>query len=225
MSADEHLILCLRCQAYRPITKFRIKFPLDPLKDPALIYRPRATCKVCTAQKKHVIEVRDLALHPKVPPPGVTTKRCKECGEEKLFSEFYRLRSGVWGLDPRCKRCKSTGEAARQRRKWRETREVMAERRYGLTPERYEALYERQGKACGICGTPSTKHRLHIDHNHTTGVVRGLLCVRCNTFIGQAREKIIFLERAAAYLYAETHDLDPLDVTATVYYELQRHSW
>lgn len=223
MSADEHLILCLRCQAYRPITKFRIKLVNPHLVDQALLFRPRATCLVCQRKKQREWETSHETTDG--PPPGITTKACARCGEEKPLTEFYKLRTGKWGLDPRCRQCKATGEAARQRRRARMTREHRALLTYKLTVEEWEQLYEAQNGACAICGIPKPRLELSIDHNHVTGKVRGLLCPLCNTLIGFARERTIFLERAAAYLYAETHNLNALDVTATVHYELQRHSW
>lgn len=73
-------------------------------------------------------------------------------------------------------------------------------RNYGLTIEQYDALLASQGGLCAICkATPGNK-RLAVDHNHETGVVRGLLCDRCNPMIGYAKESIARLEAAIAYL-------------------------
>jgi hypothetical protein len=53
-------------------------------------------------------------------------------------------------------------------------------RELGVTDEDYERMLEAQGGHCALCpSTPKTK-RLHVDHNHRTGTVRGLLCFRCN---------------------------------------------
>jgi hypothetical protein len=54
---------------------------------------------------------------------------------------------------------------------------------YGITEADYEAMLSRQGGACHICKTTDTGKwkYLHVDHDHVTGKVRGLLCVRCNT--------------------------------------------
>ena len=61
-------------------------------------------------------------------------------------------------------------------------------RLYGLSRPAYDALVEAQGGRCKICGrTPSGQRnfkRLHVDHNHETGEVRGLLCPRCNVAVG-----------------------------------------
>lgn len=71
----------------------------------------------------------------------------------------------------------------------------------GLTEESYLALKTSQGFACAICLSPfPEKPEPHIDHDHATGVVRGLLCGPCNQGIGLLRESAAILERAAAYL-------------------------
>lgn len=56
----------------------------------------------------------------------------------------------------------------------------MIEKTYGLTSEQYDALLERQGGRCAICRARPKSKRLAVDHDHKTGVVRGLLCSRCN---------------------------------------------
>jgi Recombination endonuclease VII len=50
----------------------------------------------------------------------------------------------------------------------------------GITDADYEALLAAQGGGCAICGNPPKTRRLHVDHDHKTGKVRGLLCHRCN---------------------------------------------
>lgn len=61
--------------------------------------------------------------------------------------------------------------------------------KYGLTPEAFEALLESQGRRCYICATERpTLKGWSVDHCHKTGVVRHVLCNRCNTAIGQIDE-------------------------------------
>jgi len=74
---------------------------------------------------------------------------------------------------------------------------------YGLTTEDYDALYDRQGGRCAICGCSegeSIKGAFAIDHDHTTGRVRGLLCGLCNTAIGKLQDSPTLLRKAATYL-------------------------
>jgi len=61
-------------------------------------------------------------------------------------------------------------------------------RAYGLTEEGYQALVKQQNGCCAICKSPADTSGLFVDHNHETGVVRGLLCSACNTALGLLRE-------------------------------------
>jgi hypothetical protein len=74
-------------------------------------------------------------------------------------------------------------------------------RDYGVTLESYEAMLASQAGVCAVCKdiNPSGK-RLAVDHHHESGKVRGLLCSRCNTMIGHARERIDILVAAIGYL-------------------------
>ena len=56
-------------------------------------------------------------------------------------------------------------------------------RKFGMTLEDYSTMFNAQGGKCAICDQPSDK-TLHVDHNHTTGDIRGLLCHRCNRSLG-----------------------------------------
>ncbi|UJD20897.1 endonuclease VII [Mycobacterium phage Zimmer] len=73
---------------------------------------------------------------------------------------------------------------------------------YGITPDEYWEIYEFQGGRCYICQRANGKvKRLSVDHDHKTGIVRGLLCTMCNKYtLGWARDAIEFFERAIAYL-------------------------
>lgn len=74
-------------------------------------------------------------------------------------------------------------------------------RKYGLSPEEWDRLHDLQLGRCAICLLPlvETKH-IHVDHEHATGRIRGLLCNRCNIAIGYARENVEVLQRAIQYL-------------------------
>jgi len=73
---------------------------------------------------------------------------------------------------------------------------------YGITLEEYATLLDEQGERCAICGmTPEDNgRRLCVDHDHKTGVVRGLLCLCCNTVLGNARDNPKILRTGALYL-------------------------
>jgi hypothetical protein len=74
-------------------------------------------------------------------------------------------------------------------------------RKYGLTLEQYDAMLAAQGGVCAICHEARPVERtLHVDHDHTTGAIRGLLCFTCNNALGDFRESRELFEAAAAYL-------------------------
>jgi len=72
--------------------------------------------------------------------------------------------------------------------------------RYGITLEDYNNMYEAQSGLCAICFKSSGARRLSVDHNHTTGAVRGLLCHRCNTSLGLLNDDVNVLLSAIKYL-------------------------
>lgn len=76
---------------------------------------------------------------------------------------------------------------------------------YGLTLEQYEGMLKEQGHCCAICknGRPDVsgkKTMFHVDHDHTTGKIRGLLCHSCNVSIGLMKDSPSLLRQAAEYL-------------------------
>jgi len=81
------------------------------------------------------------------------------------------------------------------------SRDYHLRRRYGLTEEEVDGLIEKQQGVCSIC--QSMPDKWHVDHDHDTGVVRGVLCHHCNTALGNFRDDVKLLERAIAHLRGE----------------------
>lgn len=82
-------------------------------------------------------------------------------------------------------------------------------KKYGLTNEQYEAMKSKTGNKCYICNKPPKSKALHIDHNHKSGKVRGLLCYVCNRrLIGKLgdRPDAVSLFNAAALYIAKNSD-------------------
>ena len=71
-----------------------------------------------------------------------------------------------------------------------------------FTVEEYNALLQAQNFRCGICNKHQDEFKmgLFVDHDHSTGIVRGLLCVRCNSVLGLSLDSISILEKAIKYL-------------------------
>ncbi len=83
----------------------------------------------------------------------------------------------------------------------RELKNTNLMRCYGITIDQYEQMLEKQNYVCAICLLPPPgKHPLSVDHSHTTGMVRKLICVKCNNLLGNCDERLFVLDRAMDYI-------------------------
>lgn len=73
-------------------------------------------------------------------------------------------------------------------------------RQYGMTLDDYDRMLDEQGGGCAICGKEPKDRRLHVDHCHETGIVRGLLCFRCNFGLSYFGENAERMKRAYEHL-------------------------
>ena len=99
-----------------------------------------------------------------------------------------------------CKSCVAT--TARTTVDKDKRRDYDLTRNYGITHEVYLEMLAKQDGCCKICNITENEHgkRLHVDHNHTTGKIRGLLCSRCNTAIGHFKEDPDIIQKAIDYI-------------------------
>lgn len=129
-------------------------------------------------------------------------KTCTICELSKPLTEFYKNPSQP------CKKCHiERTEAYRLANPEVELRTRM-KRNYGITPEQHQELVKSQRGVCAICKRPETAVKpkregtkaLAVDHCRDTMQVRGLLCQKCNTGIGNLDHSVERLEAAAQYL-------------------------
>lgn len=121
------------------------------------------------------------------------TKRCSACRINKPLNEFYRAIGYKDDVNSRCKVClkkyrhQNKEKIRLQHKRWYATKERKKRdfNLYGLNKQQYDNLLQKQNSCCGICGKHYTEfpRRLGVDHNHLTGIVRGLLCRTCNLAI------------------------------------------
>lgn len=147
---------------------------------------------------------------------------CLDCHAPKPREEFYSG-SGRDGLSSYCIPCHKKRMAAWREKNAERQRKYVADwkrrhpeyqkkrraadsrrqvlKKYGITEEDYAAMLARQGDVCAICGgTEPGGKRLAVDHCHTSGRVRGLLCTPCNTALGKLGDTVEGLRRALTYL-------------------------
>lgn len=170
---------CRKCGEVKPLVEFT---PHNDMRDGY-----EHTCKACRA--KHV---RESVATPRVYPPS-HHRCCRKCKISKPITEFRFAKKARGGYESRCKEC-SRGEQLDQRLK----------KQYNISRSEYDAINESQSGLCASCHRPprgkGQASTLHVDHNHTTGKTRGLLCTQCNTALGLLDDSIEILLMAAEYL-------------------------
>lgn len=114
-------------------------------------------------------------------------KFCSKCGSELPATKeyFYTDIRRIDGLANPCKLCKRKYEETKRGKQLDANRHLKY--RYGTTIEIYDSLYVKQSGRCGVCGRHQSMFdkKLHIDHDHKTGRIRGLTCNGCNRLIGR----------------------------------------
>jgi hypothetical protein len=137
-------------------------------------------------------DIQDNVNHP----VHYNNKRCGRCKRNLPVSCFAKNRAKKDGLQERCRECrakhyKDTGyvETSRDNR---------LKNKYGISLEDYEAMFTSQSGMCKICR--SDEEDLVVDHCHDTGIVRGLLCNRCNWGLGNFKDNVDLLRAAEDYL-------------------------
>ena len=129
---------------------------------------------------------------------GLKIKRiCKGCGKE-FDALAIKVRQGK-GLFC-CKGCYNQYRKLNSYDPKERNKLYQKKTKYGLSEEEYKHLFVKQNNKCAICGESFNSVIPVVDHNHNTGIVRGLLCSKCNTLLGMAKDNISILENAIIYL-------------------------
>ena len=131
----------------------------------------------------------------------MTTKVCKDCQVEKPSIDFPKQPRNKDGLNTYCRSCQNIRTKASPN--WKSNvRTASLKKNYGITPEDYDLMFAKQQGVCAICSQPDDEKRqyLCVDHDHATGVVRGLLCHNCNIGLGKFQDDPNLLNKAIWYL-------------------------
>jgi hypothetical protein len=140
---------------------------------------------------------------------------CKECRNQKTKAwkqenpdrvrGHEKSRNRNWAAELANARARrATPEGRRKLRNWRLKKD------HGITLDEYEQMVSDQGGVCKICRRPPRGGRthhdqmLHVDHDHATGRIRGLLCRHCNVAIGFFDEDVEIITAAIRYIQQST---------------------
>jgi len=146
-------------------------------------------------------------------------RKCKKCGIEANTAEeldFFPVdTSSKHGRRNKCKKCFREGRQEYSRNYSREwfrrnpdkSRNSMLKQYYGITLDDYDKMLFAQEGECAVCNRHHTESKkpLYVDHCHTTGAVRGLLCHTCNSGIGMLNDDLDMLYSACEYLEQYKH--------------------
>lgn len=134
-------------------------------------------------------------------------KYCNRCGVELVPNNnwgSYDVRNRKY----KCQPCKNsiqniTRNTPEVREKLRKRYPAESRKKlYGLDESAFNAMIAAHNNSCAICGTSFSETKVNVDHDHNTGKIRGLLCMRCNTAIGSLNDDIEILKKAILYLEA-----------------------
>ena len=139
-------------------------------------------------------------------------KTCSKCKITKDTSGFYKDSHCSDNLHPSCKQCGAdlrANNGNKYAKKWRQlhpaerkisSRKSQFKSLYGITIDGFDLMYNKQDGKCACCGKDNGSRRLAVDHDHSTGKVRGLLCSKCNTAIGLCNDNPAILDVIAKYI-------------------------
>ena len=150
-------------------------------------------------------------------------KTCTKCGATKALKEFPKDKLRKDGHKSACKECYSiydkkrywnNPESERKRsadyksslteeQRYLSNRNTKLKRAYGISHDDYLLMLEQQNYKCACCGKDNKDagiKGLVVDHNHTTGAIRELLCTQCNTALGLLKEDEFIIDSLLEYV-------------------------
>jgi hypothetical protein len=175
---EQHTKLCPRCNQVKPWVEFYIQRNRN---------RPGPYCKICCASYKQTRYVPNTPNH---------AATCKQCGGPITPRRSNRP---VLFCSKQCRQSWHNWKPGAAERR----REATRRSAHGVSGEEYARRLADQDGKCRLCGTPEAESRhgvLDVDHCHTSGRIRGLLCHRCNWALGLLGDDPALLRCAAEYL-------------------------
>jgi hypothetical protein len=175
---DQYTKRCPRCDQTKPWDEYYI----DRRRQ-----RPGPYCKPCINSYNRARYVAKAVTH---------ASACKECGAR--IHPPVRASRPVQFCGTACRQAWHNAQQTREYRRDSQLRST-----FGISLEEYDRILQAQGGHCRLCDATEAEAKngvLDVDHDHASGLVRGLLCHRCNWGLGILQDDPLLLRRAADYL-------------------------
>lgn len=129
-------------------------------------------------------------------------KQCRKCTEIKALTCFSKSTTHKDGYYASCKKCRSISSSKWNKANRERTTNNSLLWKYGINLDQYQLMLTQQEGKCFCCKKDQSQltQALSVDHCHTTGKVRGLLCQECNKAIGLIKDNVETAERITQYL-------------------------
>lgn len=191
-SISSDTLICTHCNTPKPLSEFYNKAHTG--------HRCKECCKIYQNERYQKIAAKGT------PQKVISEKRCYKCKEIKPIEELRKDHGRIDGYSAICKKCHSRSECPLPRHRsptWVGL---------GVTKEIYDKMFAEQNGLCAICKKPetvvdrrnNTVRRLAVDHDHSTGMIRRLLCMRCNLTLGMAEKRKDDLSKMLKYIEEHT---------------------
>lgn len=136
----------------------------------------------------------------------IDKKKCSKCKEYLQLDKFPKCNQMKSGYHSWCDSCIKSYNRLHNKKRALKRREEYIKSKYGIDEAAYNRLFKEQNGRCAICRQEESiirngrKINLAIDHSHSKGNIRGLLCKRCNTVLGSLEDNIDLFKSAINYL-------------------------
>ena len=175
---------------------------------PTLLKKKYFNCEICNKEKttrtqqrsKHCHKCSLAILYQEERKKMQSLIRvCIKCSAEKENNSinFVSDKNGIKNI---CRSCDASRRSVNYKDNIKREKNYRLKKEYGISIEEYDERLKKQNGCCAICLKQPSKKRLAVDHSHSTGKIRGLLCSNCNTAIGKFKDDKSLLAKAIDYL-------------------------
>jgi hypothetical protein len=158
-------------------------------------------CSRCGISKPHTSEFFIVGSVRRGSKVGAQCKECVSASSNPRMLARWREKYPST-IEGRASWAKKQREFLRTPEGKKSNRNSQLKKKFGVTLDQYDSLLQQQNGSCAICGTTNPRGRgsFHLDHDHITGAIRGILCHSCNTGLGSFRDSTLTIQAAIDYI-------------------------